>query len=60
MKLIKVQFTVRTNKSGSDCVDELEVEVPENACEKEVEERVQIVYEEWMQNNIDGFWKILE
>ena len=60
MKTIKVEFHVGTNYVGSTCSDIVEIEVEEDATEQEIEEELCEYLEDWIPNNINSGFKIIE
>lgn len=60
MKTIKVKFYVSTNYVGSAVEEIVEIEVDEDASENEIESDIQAAYEDWLSNNTEREWTIIE
>jgi hypothetical protein len=60
MKKIKVNFYVSTNVVGSEKEEVVEIEVDENLTEQEVNDIIDEEYTEWMYNELDSCWTILD
>lgn len=59
MKTIKVEFHVGTHYVGSTWSEIVEIEVDEEATEKEIEDELNQYLEGWVWNNIDSGFKII-
>jgi hypothetical protein len=60
MKKIKLNFYVSTNIVGSQKEEIIEIEVDENLTKQEVNDIIEEEYKEWMYNNLDTCWTILD
>lgn len=60
MKTIKVEFHVGTHYVGSTWSEIVEIEVDEEATEKEIEDELNKSLEDWVWDNIDSGFKIIE
>ena len=57
MKLT-VEFYISTRYVGSDYKEDLELDVPENLSEYELDKFIQEQYEEWAWEVLDSSWSI--
>lgn len=53
----KFEFSVSTRYVGSEVEETIEIEIPDDATENEIEEIVQQRYDDWLWNNIDTNWE---
>lgn len=60
MKTIKVEFHVGTHYVGSTWSETVEIEVGEEATEQDIENELDKHLEDWVWNNIDSGFKIIE
>ena len=60
MKTIKVEFHVGTNYVGSTWSEIVEIEVGEEATEQDIEDELSDHLEDWITNNINSGFKIIE
>jgi hypothetical protein len=51
------KFSVRTNKVGSDCSDNVDIELPDDASPEEIEEIVEAEFRTWVWENIDSYFE---
>lgn len=56
MKKIKAHYYVSTRYVGSDIEEDVEIEVPKEATKEEIEDLIQIDFEEWVWNTISASW----
>lgn len=59
-KTLKVIVHVSTNRVGSEVSDEIEVEVDDNATPDEIEDAVEFEAKEWMWNNVEFGFAVIE
>lgn len=57
---IKFQFTVGTKYVGSTVKKEVELEFDDEATDDEIEEEAASVYQDWLNNQLDGGWERLD
>ena len=60
MRTIEVEFWVSTNYVGSEYKETVEILVEEEATEKEIEDEIDYYYKDWVNNNTDQGWAIIE
>jgi|LULY01.1.fsa_nt_gb hypothetical protein len=60
MKTIKVEFHVGTDRLGSTWSEIVEIEVGEDATEQEIEDEINDYFKDWIWENIDSGFKIIE
>jgi len=58
MKTINVTFQISTRYVGSEMKEEIELLVPEDATEDQLDEILREAFEEWVWESTDGGWKI--
>lgn len=58
--IVKVEMSIWTRYVGSTIKDIVEVEVDDDATEKEIEKEIQEYYDEWVWSQIDGGYKRIE
>ncbi len=56
---IKVEFYVSTRYVGSDVREEIELDVPENLTENELDDFIRPIYEDWAWEALDSGWQII-
>lgn len=60
MKTLKYEFTVSTRYVGSQSTEEYEIEVEDGATAEEIEIQVEAAYKDWVSNEIEGGWKLIQ
>lgn len=55
--IVKIKLFVGTRYLGSDVTEEIEVEYPDNATEKEIEEIKEKEFQDWLWDNINCGWE---
>ena len=60
MKTIKVEFSVSTRYVGSRTSDIVEIEVPKDIKDDDLDDYIKPFFEEWIWESIDGYWSIQE
>ena len=56
MIIKKFKFNISTNKYGSDCEDEIEIQFDDDETEEEIENQVNQIYQDWLNEKNQGFW----
>jgi len=59
-KIIKVKFYVSTNYINSASEETVELEFDKDVSEEEMNKEINDCYQEWMHNELDMTWQIIE
>lgn len=60
MEEIKVKFFLSTRYIGSDINEIVAINIPKKATELEMEDIIKEIFEEWVWDNINNGWNILD
>lgn len=60
MKTKKIEFSIATNRQGSNFKTEVTLQFDDNDTEEEIEEQINHIYAEWLFDNNQGGWKVIK
>lgn len=58
--IIKIEVSLGIGFANATHRDILEVEVPDNATQVDIDEICEQEYQDWVSNYLDGTWKIID